>query len=343
MRKVIDLVSRHNRMLQALVAAIAMLALAACTTPQSPRPETSPPDSSGPPRTTGAPESAEPSKPSEQPPAPATAPAPEPAPEPSQQPAPPDQAPPAGTTPASEPPPSREVAPAAAASGDDTAPARSEPEVAPPKPPPAPPATVSIAGQITLDVSQVDDVDADSVRDTVIYFRPDGTSTTADALSLEITTQRKRLIPDVLVVPAGSTVAFPNEDDILHNVFSVSSAANFDLGLYGQGESKSHTFTEPGLAVIHCNVHHAMRADVLVVDTPFFVQAGADGSFTLDGIASAAGELVAWHPRAGFVRRTISLPLTAPLEIELALTRPRIPDHLDKSGQPYRPERPSRR
>jgi hypothetical protein len=61
------------------------------------------------------------------------------------------------------------------------------------------------------------------------------------------------------------------------------------------------------------------------------------------GIASTAGELVAWHPRAGFVRRPIRLPLTEPLEIELALTRPRIPDHLDKTGQPYRPDRPSRR
>ena len=177
----------------------------------------------------------------------------------------------------------------------------------------------------------------------MIFFEPAGASEPAEPQNFQITTRRKRLIPDVLVVPVGSTVAFPNEDSILHNVFSVSSAANFDLGLYGEGESKSHTFMEPGLAIIHCNVHHAMRADVLVVDTPYFGQPDGDGNFSIVGIEPAAGELVAWHPRAGFVRRQIRLPTTESLELVLKLVRPRIPDHLDKTGQPYRPERPGRR
>ena len=43
------------------------------------------------------------------------------------------------------------------------------------------------------------------------------------------------------------------------------------------------------------------------------------------------------------MRRQITLPTESPLELELTLVRPRIPDHLNKSGQPYRPERPSRR
>lgn len=210
-------------------------------------------------------------------------------------------------------------------------------------PAPEPPSTVALNGRVRLDISRVEDVDADSVRDTVIYFRPAGLPVTPEPDNFEIVTRRKRLLPDVLVIPVGSTVAFPNQDDILHNVFSVSSAADFDLGLYGEGETKSHTFVEPGLAVIYCNVHHAMRADVLVVDTPFFTQAGPDGRFSIKGIEAKTGELVAWHPRAGFLRRQISLPAEPPLELELALVRPRIPDHLDKSGQPYRPERPNER
>ncbi|MEX0914770.1 MAG: hypothetical protein WDZ60_02660 [Wenzhouxiangellaceae bacterium] len=325
MRISADVALRRFRILRALIAAASMLAIVSCATGPVPRPAPEPgPGPADPVPTDSQPETPESSEPA---PVPAKAPDPKP-PRPE---APPADAPETAATPT-----------ASESEVDAVVPAPAEPagRAAPASPPPA---TVSLNGRVVLDISRVDDVDDDSAADTVVYFKPQGARVSVSPREFEITTLRKRLIPDVLVVPVGSTVAFPNQDDILHNVFSVSSAANFDLGLYGEGESKSHTFREPGLAVIHCNVHHAMRADVLVVDTPFFARAGADGGFTIDGIAPAAGELVAWHPRAGFVRRQIRLPLTEPLEIELTLTRPRIPDHLDKTGQPYRPERPSRR
>lgn len=70
------------------------------------------------------------------------------------------------------------------------------------------------------------------------------------------------------MVPAGSTVRFPNQDSILHNVFSVSRANRFDLGLYRRGEGKSATFRQPGVVRVFCNVHHSMVAYVVVVETP---------------------------------------------------------------------------
>jgi len=39
-------------------------------------------------------------------------------------------------------------------------------------------------------------------------------------------------VPDVTVVTVGSTVEFPNQDRVFHNIFSVSEPAKFDLGLY---------------------------------------------------------------------------------------------------------------
>src|SRR5579872_7476019 len=38
----------------------------------------------------------------------------------------------------------------------------------------------------------------------------------------------RRFSPDVLVVPVGSVVAFPNMDPIFHNVFSLSRPQTFD-------------------------------------------------------------------------------------------------------------------
>ena len=53
-----------------------------------------------------------------------------------------------------------------------------------------------------------------------------------------ITTKGKAFSPRLLVVPPGSTVTFPNGDTIRHNVFSLSEGNAFDLGLYGEGDSR---------------------------------------------------------------------------------------------------------
>ena len=332
MRKLIARVAGQAGMRQTLLVAATVLLVSACSTAPPPRAEPDPADASSP-RTDDEPKASSSSS----------------RPDPVSTPRPVNEKTPVRTAPAPEAPPAREPADVSGAAepGPETgtepatsaAPAESRPSIAPARTP----APASLDGRIVLDVSQVDDVDDDSIRDTIVYFKPVGAAPPVEPGDFEIRTQRKRLLPGVLVVPVGSTVAFPNQDDILHNVFSVSPAANFDLGLYGEGESKSHTFSEPGLAVIHCNVHHAMRADVLVVDTPFFARVDSDGRFSMEGVEAKAGELVAWHPRAGFMRRQITLPTESPLELELTLVRPRIPDHLNKSGQPYRPERPSRR
>ena len=57
----------------------------------------------------------------------------------------------------------------------------------------------------------------------------------------------KAFAPRVLAVPLGSTVSFPNEDPIFHNVFSLSAPQPFDLGLYRSGAAKARTFTEPAV------------------------------------------------------------------------------------------------
>ena len=51
-----------------------------------------------------------------------------------------------------------------------------------------------------------------------------------------------QFIPSLTVVVQGTTVDFPNEDKVFHNVFSFSEAARFDLGLYKSGTSRSVTF-----------------------------------------------------------------------------------------------------
>ena len=55
----------------------------------------------------------------------------------------------------------------------------------------------------------------------------------------------KQFIPRVLAVPVGSTVHFRNDDEVFHNVFSLTRPNDFDLGLYRSGEARDKTFRTP--------------------------------------------------------------------------------------------------
>lgn len=177
---------------------------------------------------------------------------------------------------------------------------------------------------------------AAEAAEAVIWFRP----RTPVALPppgepAVMLTRRKQFHPRVLAVPAGHSVRFPNEDPILHNVFSTSTDNAFDAGLYGTGEGVVHAFRNAGLVKVYCNVHHSMFGFIVVLDTPFHTRAGVDGSFRLDGLPAGEGELVVFHDRARPWRRALDPSDAATVDIRLDLDRRRVPPHMNKFGRPY--------
>jgi hypothetical protein len=148
-------------------------------------------------------------------------------------------------------------------------------------------------------------------------------------------TRQKQFLPRVLVVPRGARVRFPNQDPILHNVFSVSPGNPFDLGLYREGPGKEQKLDKPGLVRVFCNVHHSMVAYILVLDTPYYAQPGPDGAFTLTGLPKGPGRLTVWHEQADPWTIDLTLPKPGPVAARVEVVRPRIPPHLNKTGQSY--------
>jgi len=104
-----------------------------------------------------------------------------------------------------------------------------------------------------------------------------------------------RFTPYVLAVPAGATVAFPNQDRINHHVYSFSPVQPFQFPLYGRGKSHEMTFSHSGTVALGCNIHDSMSAYIRVVDTPYYATTGADGRITLN-VPEGAGRLTVWHP-----------------------------------------------
>jgi plastocyanin len=102
--------------------------------------------------------------------------------------------------------------------------------------------------------------------------------------------------PAVLPISAGTKVAFPNEDNTYHNVFSYSPEKRFDLGRYAKGEGPPVvTFDQPGEVRIFCEVHEHMRAVVLVLDTPYFTTTDESGRFSLNEVPPGEYTLRVWR------------------------------------------------
>jgi plastocyanin len=107
--------------------------------------------------------------------------------------------------------------------------------------------------------------------------------------------QDMSFIPPVLSILAGSTVSFPNKDDMFHNVFSLSKTKAFDLGLYGPGQEKTVTFEKTGLVKVYCNIHENMKAYILVLGNPYFTLTDKDGNYRLKDVPPGTYTLVCWY------------------------------------------------
>jgi plastocyanin len=126
-----------------------------------------------------------------------------------------------------------------------------------------------------------------------------------------------RFDPDLIAVPVGSTIEFPNSDPIFHNVFSLSKAQPFDLGYYPRGQSRSVKFTNPGIVQVYCHIHANMYAAIVVSASPWFEKPASDGSFSFSGVPAGRYRLLAWHKIAGLYKVDVEVPESGTAEVSV--------------------------
>ncbi len=130
-------------------------------------------------------------------------------------------------------------------------------------------------------------------------FKPAQTPAVMDQRDLEFA-------PNVLVVATGTSVEFPNNDSVSHQVYSFSAAKKFQLPLYKGVRHPPVTFEREGLVVLGCNIHDAMVGYIYVTDAPFFGQTDANGMLRLQNLKGGEYRVSLWSPFVADSSETLS-------------------------------------
>ena len=157
------------------------------------------------------------------------------------------------------------------------------------------------AGAATAGTVQVlvQDKAGRALQDAIVFLESAEASRARQAAKppsgVEIQQLGRQFEPRVVVVPQGTSIQFPNRDNVRHHVYSFSAAKNFELKLYSGTPANPVVFDKPGVAVLGCNIHDHMVAWVVVVDTPYYGKTAAAGRVTLPQVPPGAYRLRVWH------------------------------------------------
>ena len=179
----------------------------------------------------------------------------------------------------------------------------------------------------------VERMDYSAMHDFVVYIDGPVAGATAPEKAVSVETRRvaqqgATFNPAVLPVMAGTTVEWPNYDDIFHNVFSDSEAKQFDLGLYkGNPKEKAVMFDKPGRVDVFCSIHASMHCTVLVLENPYFAVSDNAGKFAITNVPAGTYKLKAWHDRLPAQTQEIVVPADGDVKINFTLGINNLPKY----------------
>jgi plastocyanin len=179
----------------------------------------------------------------------------------------------------------------------------------------------------------VERVNYAELRDFVVYLDgPIGDKPAAPEKHVTVNTRRiaqKGAVfqPHVLPVVVGTVIEWPNNDEIFHNVFSMSEAMPFDLGLYKNPEVKRLPFDKAGRIDVFCSIHANMHCIVLVLQNPYFAMSDDRGRYAVTNIPPGTYTLKAWHERLPAQSREITVPAVGDVKADFVLGITNLPKY----------------
>jgi len=180
----------------------------------------------------------------------------------------------------------------------------------------------------------VERVNYSELRDFVVYLDgPVGERPAPPEKPLSVNTRRIAqkgavFLPHVLPVVEGTVIEWSNNDEIFHNVFSMSEAKTFDLQMYkGNPPEKRVTFDKSGRVDVFCSIHANMHCIILVLQNPYFALADDRGRYSITNVPPGTYTLKAWHERLPAQSREITVPKTGDVKADFVLGISNLPKY----------------
>jgi plastocyanin len=174
--------------------------------------------------------------------------------------------------------------------------------------------------------SLAEKIDYEHLQDFVVYIDQavDGEA----GAKATITQRNVSFDPPLLAIPVGTKVLWPNKDEIFHNVFSMSDAKSFDLGLYTKDQKVPEiTFDQPGRVDVYCSIHAKMHCIILVLPSRFIAKPDARGRFALTEVPPGTYKVTAWHDRLPPQSRTVTVSADGAAKVDFVLGLANLPKY----------------
>ena len=174
-------------------------------------------------------------------------------------------------------------------------------------------------------VAQVTDSRGKPVVDAVVVAVPADANARTVARPREAIVDQvdKEFVPRVMAIFVGTSVTFPNHDDVRHHVYSFSAAKRFELPLYTGVPAKPVLFDKPGVVVLGCNIHDWMIGYIYVSESPYFAKTGSDGKAVISDLPPRAYVVRVWHPEQDeaeeTTRKNVDTSRTAHIDVSWQL------------------------
>lgn len=183
------------------------------------------------------------------------------------------------------------------------------------------------AQQITILTSQ-----GQPAVNMVVYLQPKDIShllVDTAPVKAEVHQKDKQFSPYITVVQKGQEVAFVNDDDITHHIYSALGPKRFSFKLRQEQQKQLILFENAGHVSMGCNIHDWMSGHLLVVDTPFYAITDDKGTVVFDVLPTDEYSVVVWHPQLKLKDnqqlQTMSLPSEQMVSITLDAEFDNIP------------------
>ncbi|HEY4301115.1 MAG TPA: hypothetical protein VGM73_09595 [Candidatus Didemnitutus sp.] len=175
-----------------------------------------------------------------------------------------------------------------------------------------------------------DRINYEQLRDFVVYIDQPmpGAPFTPPTKPATVEQRDATFVPHILPIMVGTTVSWPNLDEIYHNVFSMSPAKSFDLQLYNSDQpSKSVVFDHPGQVDVFCAIHSKMHCIVLVLENPYFALTDDKDRFVIRNVPAGTYKLHAWHERVPGQTIEVKVPAEGEVAVEFSLGLGNLPKY----------------